>query len=498
MKKALYSLFLVAALLSPSAHALDPHTNYESFDETAGEANWNAFNWVWASRTERMDLTFDFDITPGNVLIRMFKEEGGDITLEAGPFCVIVDRNATLTISSTNMPVWSSYYTEVVQVDETDPTQYKSLARGTIAREWSSFDTTNFLGDTESVHLLYSYGTNSFLPAIDAAIAVHVTNTPSHAASTISVDTNNFVLIDGTNSQAVFENIDTNLVAIKLIAETAGDLQSTNSPTAQKIMLYADSENPTKTNLYWDVLPYTIEGITNSYFFGSMSNSAKLYMGNDTNSAYFVIKTNELYVGNVATNEITTYAEIDPVWSASSNDYAELSGATFTGDIVLGGSGRFVIDSTLGYLRDSEDAKVLTWSEGSRQLWNANGDLVLNLPTLGYAQINVVTATNPEDAVPLAQMEAAIEPNQREISTDDLVSDDYILLCETTAGAFTLTLTASAANANRLLVIKNIGTNNLTIDANASETIDGETNIVISTQYNSVNLVCDGTEWWIH
>ncbi len=325
----------------------------------------------------------------------MFKEEGGDITMEAGPFYIMTNYNATLTITSTNIPVWSSYYAEIVQVDETDPTQYKSLARGTIAREWSSWDTTNFLGETESVHLLYSYGTNTFLPAIDAAIAVHVTSTDAHAASTISSIVSGLSYITGANVQLNINDIDAEFVTVYASIDTdiealsntlndvafngesdpvwtnayatglnlssmtnpptlwtsaqgatnasgsgtltltysnqtvygsiddstylVGDLEATNSPTAEKVMLYAS--DLTKTNMYYDVWPYRIEGITNSVFLGTETNNTKIYVGSTTNSPYIVNRSNEFYFGNVETNAFEIYSETDPIWNSDKSDY---------------------------------------------------------------------------------------------------------------------------------------------------------------------------------
>jgi hypothetical protein len=38
-------------------------------------------------------------------------------------------------------------------------------------------------------------------------------------------------------------------------------------------------------------------------------------------------------------------------------------------------------------------------------------------------------------------------------------------------------------------------TNNITVDANASETIDGALTLVLNTDYECVTLVSDGTNW---
>lgn len=72
-------------------------------------------------------------------------------------------------------------------------------------------------------------------------------------------------------------------------------------------------------------------------------------------------------------------------------------------------------------------------------------------------------------------------------------SDNTILV----DGDVKITLPAVADSTNFGYIIKNVGTGAVTIDANLSETIDGETEIVLSLQYQFVSIVCDGTEWFI-
>lgn len=62
-------------------------------------------------------------------------------------------------------------------------------------------------------------------------------------------------------------------------------------------------------------------------------------------------------------------------------------------------------------------------------------------------------------------------------------------------GTFTVTLYAASGNAGRCVTVKNIGTGVLTVDANASETIDGALTKTISARYQSLTLVCDGSNW---
>lgn len=71
-------------------------------------------------------------------------------------------------------------------------------------------------------------------------------------------------------------------------------------------------------------------------------------------------------------------------------------------------------------------------------------------------------------------------------------ADDIILA----NGTLTLTLPA-AATITKKFTIKNIGTGTVTIDGDGSETIDGALTHEIFDQYHSVNLVSDGTGWFI-
>jgi hypothetical protein len=92
-----------------------------------------------------------------------------------------------------------------------------------------------------------------------------------------------------------------------------------------------------------------------------------------------------------------------------------------------------------------------------------------------------------------------IERTRRQVSevstTYTIGTGDDVVLCETTSAGFTVTL-PPAADDKKELRIKNIGTNTLTIDGNASETIDGNLTIGLTAD-EAVRLVSDGTEWWI-
>jgi hypothetical protein len=78
--------------------------------------------------------------------------------------------------------------------------------------------------------------------------------------------------------------------------------------------------------------------------------------------------------------------------------------------------------------------------------------------------------------------------------------ENKIIDCDTTAGAFTVTLpaVATAGAGFRVAVLKSdSNANDVTIDGASAETINGAATIALSKQYQIVVLECDGTEWFI-
>lgn len=94
----------------------------------------------------------------------------------------------------------------------------------------------------------------------------------------------------------------------------------------------------------------------------------------------------------------------------------------------------------------------------------------------------------------------AIYGKARSISaTGSVAADDYALFVDASGGAVTVNLPAVASNSGRVLNVKKVDSsgNAVTLDGNASETIDGATTLAISTQYQSYTVHCDGSAWWI-
>jgi hypothetical protein len=77
-------------------------------------------------------------------------------------------------------------------------------------------------------------------------------------------------------------------------------------------------------------------------------------------------------------------------------------------------------------------------------------------------------------------------------------ASDYTIVCNN-AGTITITLPAAAGCSGRVYVVKKISAalNNVTVDGNAAETIDGAATRVLTTQYESVMIQSNGTSWFI-
>jgi len=80
-------------------------------------------------------------------------------------------------------------------------------------------------------------------------------------------------------------------------------------------------------------------------------------------------------------------------------------------------------------------------------------------------------------------------------------TEDQIILADSTEAALTLTLPTAFGSTGLIFTVKRInsGPNNVTIVATSSEYIDGPpgTSAVIKVQYQSLNIVSDGSNWYL-
>ena len=84
--------------------------------------------------------------------------------------------------------------------------------------------------------------------------------------------------------------------------------------------------------------------------------------------------------------------------------------------------------------------------------------------------------------------------------TSFTADDDHVILVDddTAGSTVTVTLPAAASNDGLEYHVKKLGTTaDVIVDGNAAETIDGALTQTITTQYDSIFIVCDGSNWHI-
>lgn len=134
----------------------------------------------------------------------------------------------------------------------------------------------------------------------------------------------------------------------------------------------------------------------------------------------------------------------------------------------------------------------------------AGGDIFFKGSKPGSSGTSSNTQTNvfAVEAIGFIKSYGGIKRKTTSVTTtytmDSGSTPDDILYCNTSGGAFTVTL--PAVTDGRVIVIKDkggsAGSNVITITP-ASGNIDGSGSAAISTNYGSLTLSCDGTNWWI-
>jgi hypothetical protein len=92
-----------------------------------------------------------------------------------------------------------------------------------------------------------------------------------------------------------------------------------------------------------------------------------------------------------------------------------------------------------------------------------------------------------------------VEPNVQNISSAHVITTGTLFLCDVTSGSFTISLPVAANNKNRVITVKRIDAsgNTLTVNTDDSALIDGAASTTVTTQWDSISVQSDGTDWFI-
>jgi hypothetical protein len=175
----------------------------------------------------------------------------------------------------------------------------------------------------------------------------------------------------------------------------------------------------------------------------------------DTTSIHGIADTS-LLLTTTGTQTATNKTLNSAVLNTPTIDVAVFTGQSVTPSLPGAGNGKLYFDS-------------------SGRLYKVNSSGTTELGLTGASLLNVTSKT----------------ANYTATSSDDLI------LCNASGGAFTITLPAAASNTGKVVLIKKTDSsvNAVTVDGNASETIDGTTTRTLGAQYATLEIVSDGTNW---
>lgn len=201
----------------------------------------------------------------------------------------------------------------------------------------------------------------------------------------------------------------------------------------------------------------------------------------------------------------TTYAHIVP----SADNTLQLGNATnryntvFTNAITTSGASSSVILGASAELRDAVGDTSVDWP--NRQLqsgatvkldWSGT-DVSLNTRKL----TNVVDPTSAQDAATKNYVDSSSAGNlavTTKTANYTLTGADSVVIGDVSGGAFTLTLPTAVGITGKVFTIKyggGVGQNQLIIATTSAQTIDGISNIYMTSFGDVTRLMSDGSNW---
>lgn len=143
--------------------------------------------------------------------------------------------------------------------------------------------------------------------------------------------------------------------------------------------------------------------------------------------------------------------------------------------------------------------------DGTRALTGDWDNITKRIRNTGVSEVTGTAPTTPATGVVWLDTAATgtgstgVLAVTTKTTTYTITTNDTVIICDATSGAFTVTLPTAVGNTGRRYFIKKIDVtvNAVTVDGDGTETIDDGLTAVLNTQYEAIGIVSDGTEWWI-
>lgn len=198
-----------------------------------------------------------------------------------------------------------------------------------------------------------------------------------------------------------------------------------------------------------------------------------------------------------------------------------ISGAkTFSSDITLSSNKHLILtDNTTDTVTIAVPSSVTTWtftlpanSGSNTNVLTTNGSGVTSWSAAGSGTVNAGTATHLSyyaTSTNAVSDTSAITSDGTYVTAMFMKANSYtanhtatstemIVLANASSGGFTITLPDATTITNKIYFIKktDTSTNNVTIATTSSQTIDGQTSLILTTQ-TTIMVVSDGSNWQI-
>jgi hypothetical protein len=219
------------------------------------------------------------------------------------------------------------------------------------------------------------------------------------------------------------------------------------------------------------------------------TTSVNAIVGKGNNSTYLQLNIQNLNNGGNASSDVVATADN----GNETTNFVDLgmNSSANTSGVMGAANDAYLYTTGNNFLMGTANAKALVFmTGGTAQATNER----MRIDATG----NVGVGTNN----PVSKMQVAGSLGLAIITKTasyTASANDYTILCNNTGGGITISLPTAAGCAGRVYVIKKVSAagNNVTIDGFGSETIDGSITDVLSTQYSSVTIQSDGTNWYI-
>jgi hypothetical protein len=265
------------------------------------------------------------------------------------------------------------------------------------------------------------------------------------------------------------------------------------------IKFYAD--NPTNVANGTDITPTQRMSITPSGVTATGTLTAATIVKSGGTSSQYLMADGSTSLGAGAsisgtTNYVPKFTSSSAIGNSQiidngTNLSLRTTASTYPVNINLGAN------SGIGFFEDGTRATII----GTNQNINSTAPLQFQATQFLFTNGKITLNTASDNGVDHLQVNGSISGigfKQNYVTKTGAytaTNADYVIDC--TSGTFTVTLPASSGRTGRILIIKNSGAGVITVDGNASETIDGAATYSLAVQYATVQIMSDGTNWKI-